>query len=469
MSHSGPDYFKDVQTRRRRIDGAVAPFARFAKQEVAGGIMLMGSAVVAMVLANSPFGHAVHEFWTGTTITLNIGSSVFPSGKHAGHFEWWVNDALMALFFFVIGLEIKREVLAGELGDPRKAALPLIAAVGGMAVPGLIYAALNWGSDTLRGWAIPAATDIAFALGVLALLGKRVPPGLRLFLVTLAIADDLGALVIIAVFYTENKNLSMPALGMAAAIMGLMAGMNLLGVRRWWLYGIVGLGLWYFVLMSGVHATIAGVMGAMTIPVATRISKAEFSRQTRRLADEFDRVPGALEEAAPPFQRNMIITDPVHQGVLATMEQLTEAAQTPLQRLERNMVPLIGFVIVPIFALANAGVAVGGVADQALRSTEAWGIVLGLVVGKTVGILGFSALAVFAGISVLPAGVTWRHMLGAAILGGIGFTMSLFIAQLGFGSSSEQLEIAKLAVLCGSIAAAVLGTCVLLTCKPKPH
>lgn len=468
MSHSGPDYFKDVQTRRARIDGAVAPFARFAKMEAAGGIVLMLSALAAMVLANSPLGHAVHEFWTGTAITLNVGSWAFPSGKHAGHFEWWINDALMALFFFVIGLEIKREVLAGELKDPRKAALPLIAAAGGMAIPGLIYAALNWGSDAMRGWAIPTATDIAFALGVIALLGKRVPPGLRLFLVTLAIADDLGALVIIAVFYTESKNLSMPALGMAGALMGMMAGMNLLGVRRWWLYGIVGLGLWYFVLMSGVHATIAGVMGAMTIPVTTRISKAEFSRQARRLTDVFDRVPGALDEAAPPYQRNMIITDPVHQGVLATMEQLAEAAQTPLQRLERNLVPLVAFVVVPVFALANAGVAVGGVAAAAVRSTEAWGIVLGLVVGKTVGILGFSALAVALGISVLPANVTWRHILGAAMLGGIGFTMSLFIAHLGL-KSSEQLEIAKLAVLCGSVTAAVLGTCVLLTCKPKPE
>ena len=365
----------------------------------------------------------------------------------------------MAAFFFVIGLEIKREFLAGELKDPRKAALPLIAAIGGLAVPGLIYAAFNWGGEGLRGWAIPTATDIAFALGVLALLGKRVPPGLRVFLVTLAIADDLGALIIIALFYTSSEHLSMNSLGLALAAMGVMGGMNLLGVRRWWVYGIVGLALWYFVLQSGVHPTIAGVLGAMMIPVRTRIDGDEFTRHTRRLADEFER-----DRAG----ERTVLTSPAQQGVLLAMERLTEAAQTPLQRLEKGMVPLAAFFVVPVFALANAGVSVGGVAGQAVRDPEAWGIVLGLVVGKTVGILGFAFMAVKMGLSVLPAGVTWRHMLGAAMLGGIGFTMSLFIAHLAFGqeASSQRLEIAKLAVLSGSALAAVLGAAVLATCRP---
>ncbi|CAG0957175.1 Na(+)/H(+) antiporter NhaA [Phycisphaerales bacterium] len=471
MSHQSPDYFKDVNTTPRPIDAAVAPLAYFMKKEAAGGIVLMVGAVAALVLANFPLGGvglAFHEFWTGTPITLNVGSWVFPSGKHPAHLEWWVNDALMAAFFFVIGLEIKREFLAGELRDPRKAALPLVAAVGGMAVPGLIYAAFNWGGEAMRGWAIPTATDIAFALGVLALLGRRIPPGLRVFLVTLAIADDLGALLIIAIFYTSSEHLSMASLGLAAAAMGVMGGMNLLGVRRWWVFGLVGLALWYFVLQSGVHPTIAGVMGAMMIPVRTRIDGAEFTKAARRLADEFDRDAAVANGGAGGDgneKKTMLVTSPVQQGVLRTMEQLTEGAQTPLQRLEKGMVPLAAFFVVPVFALANAGVSVGDVAGRAVRDSEAWGIVLGLVVGKTVGILGASFLAVRLGLSVLPTGVTWRHMLGAALLGGIGFTMSLFIAHLAFGSS-ERLEIAKLAVLTGSTLAAVLGAGVLLTCRP---
>lgn len=470
MSHQPPDYFKDVTVMPRPIDAAMAPFANFAKKEAAGGIVLMVSALAALALANSPAAHAFHEFWTAMPITLNVGSWTFPSGKHPAHLEWWVNDALMAAFFFVIGLEIKREVLAGDLRDPRKAALPLVAAVGGMAIPGLIYAACNWGREGMRGWAIPTATDIAFALGVLALLGRRIPPGLRVFLVTLAIADDLGALLIIALFYTSAEHLSMPSLGLAAAAMGVMGGMNLLGVRRWWVYGLVGLALWYFVLQSGVHPTIAGVMGATMIPVRTRIDGDEFTKAARRLADEFDRdraAASAGQGAKDDEKSAMLVTSPVQQGVLRTMEQLTEAAQTPLQRLEKGMVPLAAFFVVPVFALANAGVSVGDVAGRAVRDPEAWGIVLGLVVGKAVGIVGFSFLAVRLGLSVLPAGVTWRHMLGAALLAGIGFTMSLFIAHLAFGTS-ERLEIAKLAVLTGSALAAVLGAGVLLTCRAAP-
>ncbi|MBL8746376.1 MAG: Na+/H+ antiporter NhaA [Phycisphaerae bacterium] len=467
MAHQGKDYFESVSTQPRPIDAAFAPLVNFTKNEAAGGIVLMLTTLAALLIANSipEVAHAFHEFWTGTKLTLSVGSWTFPSGKHAGHLEWWVNDALMAAFFFVIGLELKREFLAGELKDPRKAALPLIAAVGGMALPGLIYAALNWGGQTMRGWAIPTATDIAFALGVLALLGKRIPTGLRVFLVTLAIADDLGALLIIAFFYTSSEHLHPVMLGLAFAAMALMAALNILGVRTWWVFGIIGLALWYFVLESGVHPTIAGVLGALTIPVRTRVDGDEFTRQTRRLADEFERDRTA---------GGMVLTSMAQQGVLHAMEKLTEAAQTPLQRLEKGMVPLVAFFVVPVFALANAGVSVGGVAGQALRDTEAWGIVLGLVVGKTVGITGFALLAVKAGVCSLPEGVTWRHMIGAALLGGIGFTMSLFIAHLAFGGSGEEgavrLEIAKLAVLSGSALAAVLGAAVLATCRSnQPH
>lgn len=466
MAHKVLDYFTGVRTRRRPIDAAIPPFASFIKKESAGGIVLMASAVLALVLANSTpvVARAFSEFWTGTPITLTVGAGegawVLPSGKHPGHLAWWVSDALMAAFFFVIGLELKREVLGGELRDPRKAALPLIAAVGGLAVPGLIYAAINLGGDGIRGWAVPAATDIAFALGVLAILGRRVPAGVRVFLVTLAIADDLGALVIIALFYTSAEYLSFGSLGLALAAMGVMGGMNLLGVRRWWLYGLVGLALWYFVLQSGVHATIAGVLGAIMIPARKWIDRDEFARQSRRLADAFERDSG--ERAGEPA-----LASPVQQGVLGAMERLTEGAQTPLQRLERAMLPLAAFFVLPVFALANAGVSIGSVAGQSVARPEAWGIFLGLVIGKPVGILGFAFLAVRLGWSALPAGVTWRHLLGAALLGGIGFTMSLFIAQLAFaqGGDPERLEIAKFAVLSGSVLAALLGVGVLLSCR----
>ncbi|MBX3390228.1 MAG: Na+/H+ antiporter NhaA [Phycisphaeraceae bacterium] len=471
MAQKSPDFFKQVTKKRRPIDAAIEPVAYYAGKEAAGGIVLLVVTIVALILANSTpaIAHAFHDFWTGIPVKLHIGSWVFPSGKHPGHLEWWVNDALMAAFFFVIGLEIKREFLAGELKDPRKAALPIVAAVGGMAIPGLIYAAFNWGAETMRGWAIPTATDIAFALGVLALLGRRIPPGLRVFLVTLAIADDLGALLIIAIFYTSSEDLSMLSLGLAFATMAVMGCMNFLGVRRWWIYGIAGLVLWYFVLQSGVHATIAGVMGAMMIPVRTRIDGAEFARVARRLADELDRdIAEENNGNGGHGKQTMIITSPVQQGVLQTMEKLAEGAQTPLQRLEKGMMPAAVFFVVPIFALANAGVSVGDVFADAVRDHEAWGIVAGLVGGKTLGIVGASFLAVRLGFSALPTGVTWRHMVGAALLGGIGFTMSLFIAHLAFGGS-ERLQIAKLAVLTGSTLAAVLGAGVLLTCRATPE
>lgn len=465
MAHVGKDYFEGVETISRPIDRAMAPLSSFARKETSGGIVLMVATVAALALANSPLGHDFHEFWTGNALKIAVGNWIFPSGKHPGHFEWWVNDALMAAFFFVIGLEIKREVLAGELRSPRKAALPLFAAVGGMAVPGLIYALFNWGSETMRGWAIPTATDIAFALGVLALLGRRVPVGLRVFLVTLAIADDLGALLIIAIFYTSPEYLSLEMLGLAGVCVLAMTGMNILGVRRWWVFGLVGLALWYCVLMSGVHPTIAGVLGALTIPVRTRIDGREFVRHTRRLTDEFDKDLQA---------GGMVFTSPAQQGVLRAMERLVEGSQAPLQRLEKGMLPLSAFFVVPIFAFANAGVSVGDVAGAAVKDREAWGIVCGLIFGKCLGILGCSFLAVRSGLCELPKGVTWRHMLGASLLAGIGFTMSLFIAHLAFGggANAERLEIAKLAVLSGSAVAATLGAIVLALCprnEPEPH
>jgi NhaA family Na+:H+ antiporter len=461
MAHQSRDYLEDVNVQPSPIDLAIAPFANFIRKESAGGIVLLVSTLVALVLANSPVGHIVHEFWTGTRLTLNFGSWVFPTAEHPAHLEWWVNDALMAAFFFVVGLELKREFLTGELREPRKAALPLVAAVGGMLVPAAIYFAFNAGSDAMNGWAIPMATDIAFALGVLALLGPRVPPGLRVFLVTLAIIDDLGALIIIAFFYTSPEKLNLVLLGLALVAVAFMAVMNVLGVRRWWIYGLVGLALWAFVLQSGVHPTIAGVLGAMTIPVRTRIHGREYTRQMRRLADEFDRDLSA---------GGMVLTSGAQQDLLRAMERLTEAAQTPLQRLERGMVPLVAFLVVPVFALANAGVSIGDVARHALHDREAWGIVLGLTVGKTLGIAGFSFIAVKLGFSVLPRGVNWQHVNGAAMLGGIGFTMSLFIAHLAFGGAGGdgalRLEIAKLAVLCGSTVAAALGALVLATAPP---
>lgn len=418
------------------------PFQEFARIESAAGLLLLLSAALALAWANSPYGAAYFEV-ANAALTVGIGS--FTLSKPL---LLWINDGLMAVFFLVVGLEIKREILVGELSSPRKAALSIVAALGGMVVPAAIYASLNAGTEGAAGWGIPMATDIAFAIGVLTLLGSRVPIGLKIFLTALAIADDLGAVLVIAIFYTSE--IDIVALGAAAAALVLLAAANRARFNHPGFYAIVGALLWLAVLKSGVHATVAGVALAMTIPSRSRIDGAGFLARTRSALDAFERhrQPGAG-----------LLTNAEQQAALHTVETACEQALPPLQRLEHGLHPWVMFVVMPVFAFFNAAVVFRGSLWEAVSRPATLGVILGLVIGKPVGIILFSWIAVRAGIATLPDGAAWRHMLGVACLAGIGFTMSLFIAGLAFDGA--LLDAAKVGILVASATAGVVGLAVL--------
>jgi NhaA family Na+:H+ antiporter len=367
----------------------------------------------------------------------------------------WVNDLAMALFFLLVGVEIKREILVGQLATARKAALPIVAAAGGMAVPGIVYVVVNIRHDTLHGWGVPVATDIAFALGVLTLLGPRVPVSLKVFLASLAIADDIGALVVIAVFYTEQLQLTY-LLG-AAGIIGFLAILNRLGFRHPALFMLLGLPLWFMVHESGIHATIAGVALAMTVPARATIDAHQFLAEGRRSL-------AAIEREVS--ESDLIMTNARLLGAVHVVDSTCSQVKTPLQRVEHALHPWVAFLIIPVFALANAGLTIGASAESSIVSPVSLGIVLGLVLGKPIGITLASWLAVRLSLASLPSGVTWRHLLGAGCLGGIGFTMSLFIAHLAF-ESPVYIRQAKTGVLVASVIAGVLGWGVLARGAPS--
>ena len=375
----------------------------FLRLEAAGGIVLVVAAVLAMLVANSALS-PYYESLLSVPFTITLGEAGISKPVLL-----WINDGLMAIFFFLIGLEIKREYLVGELSDPSKVMLPVIAAVGGMAAPALIYAALNWEDPiALAGWAIPSATDIAFALGVLSLLGDRVPSSLKLFLMTLAIVDDLGAIVIIALFYTVD--LSTLALAIASAALGVLYLMNRRGVLSMAAYLFVGLILWVSVLKSGVHATLAGVLIAFMIPHRCE--------------------PGATV--------------------------------TQLEKLEHDLHPLIAFGILPLFAFANTGISLAGVTFDMLLHPIPLGIALGLFLGNQLGIFGLSWLAIKLKIAELPAGATWLQLYGVGMLCGIGFTMSLFVSSLAFEQGGHVAVVDdRLGILLGTLASAIGGYCLL--------
>jgi Na+:H+ antiporter, NhaA family len=398
--------------RTEPIDRLLAPFREFAGTAAAGGLVLIAAALVALVWANSPFASAYDALFDAP-LTVGVGEASL-----TGSIRFWINDALMAVFFLLVGLEIKREVLVGELASPQRAALPVAAAAGGAVLPAVLFLAIAGGSaDAVRGWGIPMATDIAFALGVLALLGPRIPPALRVFLAALAIADDLMAVVVIAVFYTSDVSLA--ALGAVAVIVAALIVANQRGVGRPIVYAMLGVALWIAVYASGVHPTIAGVLLAATIPAG-------------RVAPH-----GANPQ---PHERTL------------------------LERMEHALDPWVSWAIVPLFALANAGVSLAVDPEQLVAEPVVVGVVLGLLIGKQVGITAAAWLVVRTGIARLPAGVRWRHVYGVGWLGGIGFTMSLFIAELAYGPS-EQLELAKLGVLAASAIAAIGGLLVLGTAR----
>ncbi len=425
----------------------LAPFTRFMKFEASGGIALIVMAVIAMVWANSAAADSYFNLFLKTKVTVGFGDWGLSKALIL-----WINDLLMAMFFLLVGLEIKREVLRGELNSMRKAAVPIAAAIGGMLVPGVIFAAINWGEPTIRGWGIPMATDIAFALGVLALAGRRVPLALGVFLTTLAIVDDLGALVIIAVFYTEQIGLLY--LGYAGLCLLALIVLNLLGFRKPLLYLLVGIVLWYFVLKSGVHATIAGVVVALTIPASTRVDQKLYVGFVRRMLDRFSSQIKTLEPES---------TTPEQQSAVLAIEKAGKEVETPLRRLESSLVPWCAFLILPVFALANAGVALDfGGEESAMPMRVLLGVAAGLLIGKPVGVFFATWICVKLGFGQLPKGVRWSHIHGAGWLAGIGFTMALFIANLGYAGDSSSLDAAKLGVLGASVLAGIVGWGILM-------
>lgn len=416
----------------------------FIHDEAFGGILLLACALVALLWANSPWGATYDLFWS---TELTLGTVHYHLTESLRH---WVNDGLMAFFFFVVGLEIKREVLVGELASPRNAALPALAALGGAIAPAVIYVGLNRGTPGVDGWGIPMATDIAFALGVLALLGRRIPAGLTVFLTALAIVDDLLAVLVIAIFYTEA--VQWQALGLAALILIVLIAANRLGVRQPVVYALLGIALWAAVFESGIHATIAGVLLALTIPASTRIDPDAFVARGRALLAAFER-SGEHGES--------ILTNGPRQEALAELEDVVEGAGAPLQRLEHVLHPWVAFAIVPLFALANAGVRFEGDFGAALGNQVTLGVIFGLVVGKQVGVTLATWVVVRLGVADLPEGVTWRHIYGAGWLAGIGFTMALFVADLAFEGWEENLIASKLGILVASVIAGVGGWLIL--------
>ncbi len=416
------------------------PMKKFMNNSSMSGIVLIGSALLAIILSNSSLSGWFHDIWE---INLSVSLGEMQLSKSIHH---WINDGLMAVFFFVVGLELKREIIAGELSNMRKAILPIGAAIGGMVVPALIYIAFNNPlSDAGNGWGIPMATDIAFALGILYLLGDKVPVSLKIFLTALAIADDLGAVLVIAFFYTSDINsvsLLTGAVFMAVLVIG-----NRIGVRSPIFYGLIGIGgLWLAFLMSGVHATIAAVLAAFTIPASVSITENTFNKKMGILMNKFSR--------AKPNDSTTITSEQHH--VLLKMEQLTFEASTPLQRLEHGMHPFVAYFVVPIFALSNAGITIDAASLANIANPVTLGVSSGLLIGKFIGIVGMVFLLTRLKLSSLPQDCNWHHIIGAGFLAGIGFTMSLFIAELAFNSKA-LVEQAKIGIIITSVIAGFLG------------
>jgi Na+:H+ antiporter, NhaA family len=429
---------------RPPIDVIASPFARFARMEAAGGILLLVATAAALIWANSSWEHSYYELWH-TQATITLGPVSLSESSHE-----WVNDGLMSIFFFLVGLEIKRELLIGELSTFRQAAFPFMAAIGGSMVPALIYFAVNKGGAGANGWGIPMATDIAFALGVLALLGRRIPVGLKVFVAALAIVDDIFGVLVIALFYT--RHISFVALGLGFVGIAMSFCANRLGIRSPVVYAVIGICVWLAVLNSGVHATIAGILLALTIPARNSLDKAEFLRKSRWLLDQFESQEPNSAQA--------------HHAI-HSLEQQCEMIESPLHRIEHGLQPWVSFLIMPIFAFANAGVHVLGKIGGALSHPITLGVLLGLLLGKPLGITLFAWLASFTGLATRPASVSWSQIFGASWLCGIGFTMSLFIASLALGDG-ELLDMSKMGTLAASITAGFVGGLLLRACGKAP-
>lgn len=417
----------------------INPIQRFINNSTTSGIVLFSSAFLAIILSNSPWSHEFHELWE---LKFSIGFNGHFINKNLHH---WINDGLMAVFFFVVGLELKREIVAGELRNPKSAILPIAAAIGGMLLPATIYLMFNPSGSTADGWGIPMATDIAFALGVLYLLGNKVPLSLKIFLTVLAIVDDIGAVLVIAFFYTSDINFVSLATG--GVFMLILIISNLIGIRNTIYYAIIGIGgLWLAFLMSGVHATIAAVLAAMTIPVNVKVSEKEYTKRIKNLIFKFEEEEPNNNPAVTPNQLHII----------QDIRDYSKNALTPLQRLELRMYPLVAFIIMPIFALSNAGIILSSDSLNQIMSPVFFGVFVGLLVGKVLGVYGIVSILLKFKWVTLPHGMNKVHLLGVGFLAAIGFTMSLFIGGLAF-IDKVHIEEAKMGVLFASVLASFAG------------
>ncbi len=438
----------------RVFDKVLTPFEEFIHRQTTSGLLLMVCAVIALFLANGPLAQTYQDV-IKTYIGINFGDWKLKMSLHH-----WVNDGLMVLFFFVVGLELKRELLVGELAKPRNAILPIAAAVGGMVVPALIYFAINPTGDAAIGWGIPMATDIAFAIGALALLASRVPKALITFLVALAIVDDLGAVMVIAVFYTET--IALGPLAITGGLFGALIVLNMSGIRNAIPYFIISVFLWYFMLLSGVHATIAGVLGALTVPALPKYNPARFSRD----------VKGLMERFRTSYESNTdkkVMTNAELRAVVQTLANKVQSVQSPLQRLEHGWHMPVAYLVIPIFALVNAGIPLEfGSLTTTLAHPVVMGVSLGLIVGKFIGITGASWLVIKFGIADLPKDTRFTQIAGVSLLAGIGFTMSIFVAQLGFAGREDLLLMAKTGILFASLLAGISGVTWLYLVSGKP-
>jgi Na+:H+ antiporter, NhaA family len=417
----------------------IDPLQRFIQNSTTSGIVLFSAAILALIISNSPLSESYHQFWE---LKFSVGFNNHTINKSLHH---WINDGLMAIFFFVVGLELKREILAGELNSFKKAMLPVSAAIGGMIAPALIYFVFNSTGTASNGWGIPMATDIAFALGVLYLLGDKVPISLKIFLTALAIVDDIGAVLVIAFFYTSQIDLVSLAIGGGFLLVLIVS--NLVGVRNTLYYGFIGIGgLWLAFLMSGIHATIAAVLAAMTIPAGARHSEQVYLKRLKILVDKFER--------EKPNDRLTLTDDQLH--IVEEIRNCSKLAMPPLQRLEHSMHPLVAFVIMPVFALCNAGITFSDNFISNLSHPVFLGIFLGLLIGKVLGVSGLIYILTKLKWVRLPESLNNIHLLGAGFLAAIGFTMSLFIGGLAF-DDQEISDLAKMGILCSSFIASIAG------------
>lgn len=430
---------------KKPIDKIVQPVQRFIQQEKSGGLLLGISVIIALLLANTPLSHSYHEILEQSFGFRWNNNTYFEYNIHH-----WINDGLMSIFFFVVGLELKREIIGGELSDFRKALLPIVAAVGGMVMPALIYLLCNPTGEAHKGWGIPMATDIAFALGVLYLLGSRIPLALKVFLTALAIVDDLGAVLVIAFFYTTDINLIYLITGLL--ILAVMYLGNRLGIRSILFYAVLGIcGVWTTFLLSGVHATIAAVLAAFTIPADVKIKENVFISKINIYLQRFKNIDP--NEDMPTLTNKQL-------HVLENMNKATLEATPPLQRLEHAMHPAVSFLIIPIFAIANAGVSLHIDWESLFNNNIAVGTALGLIGGKVLGIVGFSYLFIKLKIATVPEGMNFKNLLGLGFLASIGFTMSLFVTSLAFSHEEYQTQ-AKIGIFVASIVGGITGYLIL--------